>query len=242
MALKLLGKEGSAYSKSEGRWDVVTKADLLVEKKIISAIKKKYPAHGIIAEESGRLNQNAEYVWIVDPIDGTLNFSLGIPMFGVMVCLTQKQKVILSAIYIPATKELFFAKEGKGAYLNGKRIHCSRVSTLDHTVGATSASLRGKVAAFFKNLMKAAKKNEIMLGSLGSIAVNACYTACGKRDWIVGLVGGVPHDFAPPYLIMKEAGCKVTNSRGELWTLKDQGFVAANPVLHKQLLKLTKGV
>jgi len=241
-ALKLLGKEGTTYSKSKGRWDVVTKADLSVEKKLIAAIRKRYPSHGIIAEESGRSDEGAEYVWIVDPIDGTLNFSLGIPMFGVMVCLAKKGTVLLSAISIPATKELFFAKKGKGAFLNGKRIHCSLRKTLDHSLGCTSASLRGKVAPFLKNLSKAAETNEIMIGSLGSMAVNACYTACGKRDWIVALVGGIPHDFAPTYLMLKEAGCTVTTAKGTPWTLADQGFVAANPVLHKQLLKLTKGI
>src|ERR1700690_2607989 len=82
--LKRFGKDGVHYMKSANRFDVVTKADLLSDRMIVSAIKKHYPEHGIISEESGNVNEGAEYVWVVDPIDGTLNFSSGVPLFGVM--------------------------------------------------------------------------------------------------------------------------------------------------------------
>ena len=126
VALTRFGKDGALYLKTRNRLSVVTKADLLVEKIIISAIRKKYPDHGIISEESPRHKPDAEYVWIIDPIDGTLNFATGIPLFGTMVALAHRGQVILSAIHFPVTDELFFAKKGKGAYVNGKRVHCSR--------------------------------------------------------------------------------------------------------------------
>ena len=238
---KRFGKDGVNHMKSEGRFDVVTKADLLAEKMIITGIKKHFPKHGIIAEESGRSHDDAEYVWIIDPIDGTLNFSIGIPMFGVMIALAHKNRVILSCVYIPVTQELFYAKLGKGSYRNGKRIHASNEKDFYHTFGCGSAGLRSKYLHFFKNLLGTSKGTHMMYGSFGSMAINACYTAMGRRDWIVSVFGCL-HDFAPPSLILKEAGCTVTNTKGKPWTMNDLEMVAANPTLHKQLIKLTKGV
>ncbi|MEK7480354.1 MAG: inositol monophosphatase [Patescibacteria group bacterium] len=238
--LRRFGKDGVHYTKSHERWDVVTKADLLSEKIIISAIKKTYPSHGIISEESGRINENAEYVWIIDPIDGTLNYSSGVPMYGVMVCLVHKGKVILSAIDIPATREFFFAKAGSGAYLNGKRIHCSKGRNLKSTFGVHGTTLAPRTIHFLKNVLQCAEGGYMLLGSFASPA-NACYVAAGKRDWIVSLNGQI-WDFAPEYLILKEAGCRVTDTKGKPWKLGMLEMVAANPTLHKQLLKLTKNV
>ena len=113
--LKKFGKVGVKYMKSEALWDCVTEADLISDRLMVSAIKKKYPDHGIISEESGSHNPDADYVWIIDPIDGTFNFSIGVPQFGVMVCLAYRGDIVLSAIDLPATKEFFFAKNRKGS-------------------------------------------------------------------------------------------------------------------------------
>lgn len=238
--LKKFGKVGVHYTKSHERWDVVTKADLLSEKILISAIRRRYPKHGIISEESGTMNEGAEYVWILDPIDGTLNYSLGVPAFGVMVCVVHKGKVILSAINMPATKEFFFAKAGGGAYLNGKRIHCTKSKRLQTSFGMHGTTLNPRTMRFLKNLLRFSKHGHVLLGSFSSPA-NACYVATGQRDWIVSLSGQI-WDFAPEYLILKEAGCKVTDTKARPWKLGQLEMVAANPVLHKQLIKLTKGV
>ena len=239
--LKRFGKDGAHYMKSDHAWDEVTKADLLSEKIIISAIQKRYSRHGIISEESAAVNEGEEYVWIIDPIDGTLNFSLGVPMFGVMICLVHQGNVILSAINLPATKELFFAKAGKGTYLNGKRIHCSRRKSLDNSFGLGSTTMGGRTAKFIQQVLRVGKKERVYLGSFGSMSSNACYVACGRRDWIVPLMGKV-WDFAPTYLMLKEAGCKVTDTKGKPWKLGINEMVAANPTLHKELLKLTKNI
>lgn len=238
--LERFGKVGVHYSKTDAIWDVVTKADLLSEKIITSAIRKKYPDHGIISEEEGSTKEGAEYVWIVDPIDGTLNYSRGVPMFGVMIALVHRGEVILSSINMPATGELFFAKAGRGAYLNGKRIHCSSSKNFSQTFGMGGSSLRPRTAHFLRNLLRTKESKRMMYGSLGGPA-NACYVATGQRDWLVSLSGQI-WDFAPEYLILKESGCKVTDTRGKPWKLGMLEMVAANPTLHKQLLKLTKNV
>ena len=240
--LKRFGKDGVHYAKSSHRADAVTKADLLADKMITSEIKKRYPTHGIIAEESGTHQSNAEYVWVIDPIDGTLNFSLNVPLFGVMICLMQHKKVMLSAVYVPVSKELFFARKGKGAFLNGKRIHCSRSTDFGRSFGVGSMSLHTKFAKFMRNLTAVAeRKHNMMYGSFGSMVHNACYVACGKRDWMVSM-SGQNHDFAPISLILKEAGCKVTDAKGKSWEFGKLEMVAANPKLQKELLKLTKNI
>ena len=238
--LKRFGKDGMHYMKSENLWDVVTKADLLSEKIILQRIKKIYPNHGIISEESGSVNESAKYVWVIDPIDGTLNFSLGVPLWGIMICLIHKKEVVLSVINLPATKEFFFSKTGKGTYLNGKRVRCSRKKGFLLTLGMHDTTLGVRTASFLRNLIQISEGNKMVLGGLGSPA-NACYVASGQRDWIVSLSGQV-WDFAPEYLILKESGCKVTNTKGKAWKFGMLEIVAANPRLHKELLKLTKNV
>ena len=236
---KRLGKDGAHYMKSDNIWDVVTKADLLAEKIMLSEIKKKFPHHGYISEEAGTKNEDAEYVWVMDPIDGTLNFSKGLGLFGVMVCLVHRREVILTAIYLPAMGELFFAKKGKGAYLNGKKIHCSTREGLDKSFGMASSSLHGRNGKFLKALIAEAEHKSIQLGHFGSIAVNACYAACGRRDFLVALVGHI-WDFAPITLLLSEAGCTVTDLKGNPWKFGQLELVAANPLLHKELLAFTR--
>ncbi len=239
--LKKFGKVGVKYMKSDALWDCVTEADLISERVMISAIKNKYPTHGIISEESGSHDTDAEYVWIMDPIDGTYNFAMGIPQFGVMVCLVRRGKIILSAVNLPTSGELFFAKAGAGTYLNGKKVHCSRTKRLHNSFGVGSSSIRARSSRFLLKLVQASKAEDIQFGSMASMAANACYAACGRRDWMVALTGAL-HDFAPVYLILKEAGCRVTDMKGMPWKFGQLEMVAANPTLHKQLLKLTKRV
>lgn len=239
--LELFGKEGVQYMKSERLSDSVTKADFVSENIIVSAIKKKYPEHSIVAEEGGEENGETEYLWAIDPIDGTQNFATHIPLFGVMICLIHRGEVILSVIYMPATHELFFAQAGKGAYLNGERIHCSEKKTLNNTSGSSSSTLGGKAITFMRNILDVTEKDRIQLRSIGAFSVNACYTACGRRDWYVPLAGSV-WDFAPVSLLLKESGCEVTDAKGNPWKIGDLEMVAANPTLHKELLKLTANV
>jgi len=239
--LKRFGKDGIHYSKSRHAYDVVTKADLLSENIIISAILKRYPAHSILSEEEGEIHAGSDYRWIIDPIDGTMNFASSVPMFGVMVCLAYKNTVVLSAIYLPITNELFFAKAGKGAFLNGKRIRCSSTASLDASAGCGFVGSRKRTLQFVKKLLSVIRGERLFLNSFGCISMNSCYVACGRKDWAVSLYGAI-HDFAPTYLILKESGCTVTNCKGEPWKVGDNEAVAANPVLHKKLLKLTKGV
>lgn len=240
VAWKYFGKAHAEYTKSKHPTDVVTKADFACERILRSRIKKQYPRHGIIGEEYAETNPDAEYTWIIDPIDGTLNFSTSVPMFCTMVALARKGEVILSAIYIPLTKELFFAKKGGGAYCNGKRIRTSAMTNWKQSLGCGPATLRSKALTFLKKFFAGAEKGQFTLHIYGTIA-SACYVASGRRDWFVSFSGKV-WDYAPAYLLMKEAGCAATDAKGRSWKLGVNELIAANPRLHKELLKLTKNI
>jgi len=237
--LKRFGKDGVYYSKSDRAWDVVTKADLLSERIILSAIRKAYPDHGIISEESGVQNENARYVWIVDPIDGTMHFANGTPLFGIFIALAHEGRVVLSTVSLPATGELFFAKAGKGAYRNGKRIHCSKRKEWAGSIGCVPSILNDRSIVFLRRFLAQAPGKRFIIANLGS--ANDPYVALGRRDWCIS-IGAKIWDYAACSLILKEAGCVVTNLKGEPWQLHDGELMAANPILHKQLLKLTKNI
>ncbi len=241
IVLARFGSDGAHYMKSDHPGDVVTLADLHADEFITSKIRAAYPDHGIIAEESGVVNAGADYVWIVDPIDGTMNFARQVPMFGVMICLVHKGEVILSAINIPAMGEVFFAKTGEGTYLNGKKVACSTLPTLHQSAGAGSARIQGRMGEFVRILLTVDPNYNVQFSSFGCMAVNACYVAAGRRDWVVPLAGQV-WDFTPVSLILREAGCTVTDTKGNPWKMGMTDMVAANPQLHKELLQLTRDI
>ena len=235
---KLFGKVGVHYSK-ENPLDVVTKADLKANQMLVDRIQKRYPKHGIISEEQESINPGAEYCWIIDPIDGTLNFATHIPVFGVMVALARRGVVELAAIASPCQDELFFAQAGHGTFNNGKRVTCAVATSLADGVGCVPSRLRPRHKKIFQYLFKAFEKNHFWLSMMGSCAITATSVAAGRKHWLIS-DGGKIWDYAATALILQEAGCKVTNFSGEPWTLKDTVMLAANPVLHAKLLKMVK--
>jgi myo-inositol-1(or 4)-monophosphatase len=234
--LKKFGKVSVKYTK-ENAADVVTEADLAANNIITKAIKKKYPSHAIISEETGEHQNGAEYCWIIDPLDGTRNFLTRTPMFAVMIGLAHNGKMELATIYNPCTDELFFAKKGRGTFLNGKKVRCSQQKTWKNSWGLTSVNVSGKNAANLNKLLKYSAKEEFWMSALGSAGVSVMYQADGRRDWRASQGGGL-WDYAAASLILTEAGCKVTNFKGEPWSLKDREILSANKYLHSKLLKI----
>ncbi|MGV8163063.1 MAG: inositol monophosphatase family protein [Candidatus Nanoarchaeia archaeon] len=234
---KLYGKIGVAYTKAD-IGDVVTKADLLSNEFIISSIKKKYPEHGIISEETKREDKKTEYTWIIDPLDGTRNYSTKTPMYGIIVALAKKEEVILGAVYLPEMKELYFARKGKGTYLNGKRINCSNTKNLEFSYGTEGGNQSSNVAYIYGELLEQSKKSSFWINTMGCGAFSSALVSSGRRDWLVNPRAGGVWDFAGPVIILKESGCLVTNLDGKPWSIKDLSIVAANPVLHRELMKI----
>ncbi|MDE1940699.1 MAG: inositol monophosphatase [Patescibacteria group bacterium] len=219
--------------------NVVTKADLESNEYLVSEIRKKFPDDGFISEEKGEDNSEAERIWIIDPLDGTLNFSKGIPMYSVMIARARKGIVELAAIYDPVHDDLYMAEKGKGAYLNGERAHCSEATELHASVGGFNVSYRQRNVEVLKKLLAASPQEKIYSVAYYAIGTIAAHVSAGKRDWMLSY-GAQVWDYAAPSLLLAESGCKVTTDDGQEWTLKDKVMLAANPKLHAKLLKALK--
>jgi len=235
--LEKFGKVGVKYSKAHVS-DVVTEADLISNKILIDSIKRKYPDHGIVTEETNDYQRDKEYVWIIDPLDGTRNFATGMPLFGVIVGLAQNSEMKMGAIYLPYQDMLVFAEKSKGAYLNNQKINCSQTKEMAHSYGFSGASLMGLNRTYLEKINNFAKKDPVWVNTLGSLAVGAVYLASGKRDWYCS-GGGSVWDYAGPSLILSEAGCIVSDISGSPWKIGGgKGMIAANKYLHPKLMEI----
>lgn len=234
--MKFYGSRDIEHHK-ETRRDIVTKADLASQKIIVEGIRKNYPGHGIISEESESFQSKAEYIWYIDPLDGTRNFASNVPLFGINMGLARNSKLILGAIYLPSTKEFCFAKKNCGVYLNDKRIRCSNQSEWELSYGIVSThSYKLKYKKFFSGLAKISS-GKAWINAIASPAVSAVFMADGRRDWYASR-GNKVWDYAAPSIIMQEAGCVVTNPKGSPWKLGDDSIVVANKSLHPEFLKI----
>lgn len=219
--------------------NLVSNADLESEKIIIAEIKKYYPSHNIVAEESAREDNSSEYTWIIDPLDGTMNFLRGFPIFSVSIALARGEDVIVGVVFNPITKELFVAERGKGAYLLDKPIHVSSRATLAQAVVA-------------QNIDNSPQKREIYLHNLQNLfqevegfrqfhstALEMCNVACGRTEAFI-LNGANSWDIAAGALIIEEAGGKVTSSDGGAWCWRRPTLVTSNGLIHQELFKKLK--
>jgi myo-inositol-1(or 4)-monophosphatase len=203
---KKFGKVGVYYTKEHAA-DPVTVADLAANKFLVQTIKKNYPSHGIVSEEAASHQSTAEYVWYIDPLDGTFNYVHQTPWFGVCVGLARRGRLVLSAVYLPVLNQFFFAKRGSGAYLNGKRIHCARKSSLAESRGCGFSRLAKRKLDLWKKFFRAAESSPLWLYGLHSAAVNGAYAAAGYFDWYLSRDSMV-WDYAANSLILTEAGCR----------------------------------
>jgi myo-inositol-1(or 4)-monophosphatase len=233
---KKFGELGHLYSK-DAAVDVVTKADLLSNKIITEAVAKQYPKDGIISEEQEKTVGSSEHTWIIDPLDGSRNFSTGVPLFGVMVALVKNDEVIMSALYNPCQKDLFFAKKGEGAFKNGKKILCSTTPHFEDSYGVGGGGFGKAKGAYMAKFVNHAKKESFWMNCLASAMIGAIYVSDGRRDWYFSIDSKI-WDYAASSLLLKESGCIVTNLEGKPWSLNDDSLVATNKNLHPVLLKI----
>lgn len=235
--LKKWKKVGVKYTKEDAT-DVVTEADLISNKIIVDAIRKKYPTHAIISEESGADAQadEAEYTWIIDPLDGTRNFSRGASFFGVLIGVAHRGQMHMGAIYMPVTDELVFAARGRGAFLNGKRLRASTGKIFAESWGSVSSHVNGRRGNMLQNLIRIAAREPCWVSSVGCAALSALQVAANQRDWAISDGGGM-WDYAACALVLREAGYRVTNLGGKPWKITDRNYVVANNALHRRLMR-----
>ena len=223
--------------------DFQTKADLESEKAILSILKKEFPTYNIFSEEEGSTNKNSDYTLVIDPLDGTNNFVLGLPNFSVSIALLYKNEGIMGAIYHPIIKQTFTAIKGKGAYFEGKQMKVNNITdpkklTALYTCGykeSTEPDYLGRIMG----ALYGAEKKRIM--NNWSVAFEFCMLASGKIEAIVA--DGIElHDFAAGKLIALEAGAKLIDFSGN----KEKGytnskFIASNSIdVNKYILKIIK--
>ena len=214
--------------------DVVTIADKQSEAFILDYIHNHYPEHGIISEESGNENEDREWRWVVDPLDGTTNFSSGLPAFCVSIALELNGEAILGVVYAPYLKECFYAVKDKGAWLNGESVHCSDKDVLSKAVVATGVPYDRKENP--DNNLKEINKIAYRVRGirrLGSSAMDLSYTAAGFFDayWELNLNRW---DIAAGQLIAKEAGVIIESIRED----RNHSILASNPNLLSSMHQL----
>jgi len=233
--MKYLGKIKSIDYK--GEINLVTEADRRSEEVILNIIKDNYPDHRILAEETGESGNSSPFKWIIDPLDGTTNYAHGYPCFCVSLAVEHEEEVIYGAVYDPVKDELFTAEKGKGAFLNGKEIKTSSTKQLDQSLLCTGFpydvrdDMDSNILDFRTFLMKAQAVRRD-----GSAALDLCYTAAGRFDgfWEQKLF---PWDVAAGGLLVTEAGGKLSNFKGENFSIYDNEIVASNGIIHDQMVE-----
>ena len=218
--------------------DVVTEVDILSEKNIKEKIREAFPDHTIIGEETKSEKSESEFIWHIDPLDGTVNYSQGIPVCAVSVGLEKDGEIIVGAIYNPFSEELFYATKDGGAYLNGKPIRVSqKINVKDgvYVAAFSSASSEEKK----KEYEIFGKVNDSTRGVLriGSAAMALAYLACGRIDgfWSKNLFSW---DLAAGVVLVNEAGGKISSCKGEEFKFKSPVLVASNKLIHDGLVDM----
>lgn len=221
--------------------DLVTEVDHASEKAIIEVIRQEFPDHYILTEEAGALAQDSEYKWIVDPIDGTINFAHHIPICAISIGLEHNGTMVMGAVYNPFMNELFLAERGAGATLNGAAIAVSQKGKVENACLVTGFPYtyldepNGPLQVFERFIRKG-----VPVRRLGSAAIDLCWVACGRFDgfWEHKLQ---PWDSAAGFLMVEEAGGTVSNLHGEPFSVYEPGIIAANKVMHKELVQWVSG-
>ena len=219
----------------------ITETDLAINDLIIKKINEKYPEHDILAEEKSDMSKNSDYVWVCDPVDGTIAFAHGVPTSVFSIALTYKGESILGAVYDPFMDRLFYAEKGKGAFLNDKKI---RVSQRDKIEDCLITLITWKQAKFnITNIYSKLIGTGADVWDVGSSVNDGCLVACGEFDAIL-FPQHKPHDSAALKVIIEEAGGKVTDLFGEdqKYNSEIKGLLATNGLIHNQLIKMIKDV
>ena len=221
--------------------DLVTEVDMKCEEVIFKTIKNHFPHHYILSEEAGAIVQESNYKWIIDPIDGTINYAHGIPICCVSIGLERDGVMEMGAVYNPFLSEFFFAQKGFGATLNDKKIAVTQKESLLQSCLVTGFPYKyldaenGPLQVFEKLI-----RNGIPVRRLGSAALELCWVAAGRFD---GLYEHSlqPWDTAAGYLIVEEAGGKVTNLVGDTYSPYKPGIIATNGKIHSALQSVIHG-
>ncbi len=214
--------------------EILTRADLLSEEIIIKEIRKKFPRHRILSEEAGELKSTSDYIWIIDPLDGTTNFSMHNPLWSVSLALAYREELVMGLVYAPVLSELFSAAKGRGAYLNGRKIKVSGA----HGPKTLNTFCHGREEKHVRQALRYyayQKLHALDCRQLGSAAIELAYVASGRIESIV-IPGANAWDVAAGILLVREAGGRVTDFAGKDWNLNGGDMIASNGRVHSEIL------
>ncbi len=225
---------------TKGPNDFVSEVDQAAEQAIIETLLTAYPGHGILAEESGRSHgaKDSDYVWIIDPLDGTTNFLHGFPVYAVSIALAFRGQVQQAVVYDPTRNDLFYASKGRGAFLNDKRLRASKRTRLsDALIGTGFPFRKGDNFKRYVQMFEEVMQHCAGLRRPGAAALDLCYVAAGYYDGFFE-TGLNPWDIAAGSLIITEAGGLIGNFTGEADYLYQREVVAGNPKVYAQLVQI----
>lgn len=221
----------------KGDHDLVTAADRASEQLIVERLQAAYPGHSIIGEEGGERAGSSDYRWYVDPLDGTTNFAHGFPVYNVTLALEHKGELIAGVTVDPTRNEIFSAERGAGAFLNGQRIHVSKVNRLTEALGATGFPSRKRHQNVNVHFFYQVSMVTHGVRRAGAAAIDLAYAACGRVDffWEFQLN---PWDIAAGILLVREAGGMCSDMRGGPVELRAENLLVDNGLLHDEALGL----
>ena len=233
----LLSAYGEAVVRYKANGSLVTDADIRAETMIMKALRGSFPSYSFIGEESGFEDKGSDFVWVVDPLDGTTNFVVKNPFFAVSIGLAYRKQVVMGVVHYPFQGETFYAKRGEGAHLNDKPIKVSRHSNPETSVITFCHGRdRDSVAQIIEIFQRLKVMND-RVRQVGAASLELCYVACGRTDCFL-MPGANAWDVGAGAVIVQEAGGKVTDLQNRPFNTKSKSVLAANQDLHKKMLAL----
>ena len=226
---------GTLTIKSKNFNDFVSEVDVAAERAIIDTLKDAYPTHGFLGEESGWTSHQSDFIWIIDPLDGTTNFLHGFPQYCVSIALRHKGEITQAVIYEPNRNDLYTATKGRGAFLNDKRIRVSKCDKLQDALIGTGFPFRDfKYLDDYLSMFKSMIQKTTGIRRAGSAALDLAYVANGSLDgfWEIGLSAW---DIAAGGLLVREAGGIVTDLSGQSGWLESGNILVASPKIHDDM-------
>jgi len=236
--LKLFQSSKKNHLKFKSKHEIATSADFIAEKIILKRLQFLTPTWRIISEEKGDNKKTSDYLWTVDPLDGTTNFYMGNPLFAIQIALLYKKEPTMAWIYAPAINEFYFTEKNKGSYLNNKKIKVSQnnfsQALLTYCHGSQNSQIK-KALKIYQHF----KLKGFDIRQLGSAALEFGWVAKGRTDCYISSSAN-PWDICPGVLLVEEAKGTVSDFKGKTWHLGAKNVFASNGIIDKKILKFLK--
>lgn len=235
--VRRLPQERDVHSK--GFRDIVTDADLAAQEALTAVIQSRFPHHGILSEEGLKPSNDADTIWVLDPLDGTTNYARRLPWFSVSVAAVRGDAPIVGVVYDPLRDNVFCAERGAGAVLNGRRLRVSGLDDVGRAVVGLDYAREPAIRSRLMATMVACSERIHTFRTFGSAALGLCFVAASWLDAYLHL-SLAPWDMAAGALIVMEAGGTVTDTEGKPWTYHQPRCLATNGKLHSALIDLMR--